>query len=36
MITGQPKFQPGMVYISSGVFSENLELLSSFLMQRSR
>lgn len=31
MITGQPKFRPGMVYISSAVFSENLERLSSFL-----
>ena len=33
MIVGQPKFQSGMVYISSGIFSENLELLSSFLTQ---
>src|ERR1700722_852982 len=33
MITGQPKFRPGMVYLSSAVFSENVELLSSFLEQ---
>ena len=33
MITGQPKFKTGMVYLSSAVFSENLELLSSYLAE---
>ncbi len=30
-LVGQPKFAPGFAYISSDVFSRNLELLSGFL-----
>ena len=32
-LVGQPKFRPGDQYISSAVFSENIELLSKYLQQ---
>jgi hypothetical protein len=30
-LTGQPKFAIGFKYISSAVFSQNVELLSAFI-----
>jgi PelA/Pel-15E family pectate lyase len=32
-LVGQPKFSPGERYLSSGVFSRNLELLSAYLQE---
>ena len=33
-LSGQPKFRPGDRYISSAVFSENVEMLSEYLMKQ--
>jgi PelA/Pel-15E family pectate lyase len=33
-LVGQPKFAPGFKYLSSGVFSKNVEALSAFLMAK--
>jgi hypothetical protein len=30
-LVGQPKFRPGQQYLSSGVFSQNVEALSAYL-----